>query len=86
MISVRILTAALLICTASAFAQEQLSSTTRPNGNSEPEKSARATTSEPWRIVLSEPADLSAEKNTCNRRRLTHSRLTDQGSFQTAHP
>lgn len=57
MTSVRLLTAAVLICTASAFTQEQLSSTTHPNRTAEPERSARVTTSDPWKIVLNQPAD-----------------------------
>jgi hypothetical protein len=63
MTSVRLLTTAVLICTASAFAQEQLSSTTRPNRTAEPEKSPQATTSEPWKIVRDQPADWNSGKN-----------------------
>ena len=57
MTSVRLLTAAVLICTASAFAQEQLSSATRPNRTAEPEKSTRVTTSAPWTSVVNRPTD-----------------------------
>ena len=57
MTSVRLLTAALLLCTASAFAQEQPSSEIRPNRAAEPEKAARAAASEPWKIVLNQPTD-----------------------------
>jgi hypothetical protein len=64
MTSVRLLTAALLLYTASAFAQEQLSSVTLSNRTAEPDNSTRATTSEPWKIVLNEPSDSRAEKNT----------------------
>ena len=49
MTSVHLLTAALLLYTASAFAQEQLSSVTLSDRTAEPDKSTRATTSEPWR-------------------------------------
>ena len=57
MTSVRLLTAAVLICTASAFAQEQLSSTTSPNRTAEPEKSAQVATTEPWKLVVNQPRD-----------------------------
>jgi hypothetical protein len=57
MTSVRLLAAAVLICTASAFAQEQLSSTNRSNQTAEPERSARVTTPDPWKIVLNQPTD-----------------------------
>ena len=57
MTSVRLLTAAVLLCTASAFAQEQLSSPTRPNRTAEPEKSAQAAASEPWKLGLNQPRD-----------------------------
>lgn len=54
---VRFLPVVVLICTASAFAQEQVSSTTRSNRSAEPERSARVTTSDPWRIVLNQSTD-----------------------------
>jgi hypothetical protein len=57
MTSVRLLTAAALICTASAFAQEQLSSTSGPNRATEPEKSAQAAATDPWNLVLNHPPD-----------------------------
>jgi hypothetical protein len=63
MTSVRLLTAAVLVCAASAFAQEQLSSATPPNRTTEAEKSARSTTSETWKIVLNQPPDSGAGKN-----------------------
>jgi hypothetical protein len=63
MTSVRLLTAAVLICIASAFAQEQLSSTTRPNRAAEPEKSAHAAATEPWKLVINQPADWNSGKN-----------------------
>jgi hypothetical protein len=62
MTSVRLLTAAVLICTASAFAQEPLSST-RPNRTAEPEKSAQAAATEPWKLVINQPVDGNAGKN-----------------------
>ena len=55
MTSVRLLTAAVLICSASAFAQEQLSSTARPTQTTE--KSEPVTTSDPLRILLNQPTD-----------------------------
>ncbi len=61
MTSVRLLTAVLLLCTASTFAQEQLSSVTRASQTAEPQESPR--NSEPWKIVRNQPADLSAGKN-----------------------
>jgi hypothetical protein len=57
MTSVRLLTAAVLICTASAFAQEQLSSTTSPNRTAEPGKSVQAAATEPWKLVVNQPRD-----------------------------
>ena len=57
MIAVRLLTVAVLLCTASAFAQEQLSTGTRPTPTTETERSARVTTSDPWKIVLNRPTD-----------------------------
>ena len=63
MTSVRLLTAAMLVCTASAFGQEQLSSATRPSRTAEPDKSVRGTTSEPWKSVPNQPADSRAGKN-----------------------
>ena len=63
MTSVRLLTAAVLICTASAFAQEQLSSMTRPNRTAEPEESAHAQGTEPWKLVINQPADWDSGKN-----------------------
>lgn len=63
MTSVRLLTVTVLICTASAFAQEQLSSTTRPNRTAEPEKSAQAAATEPWKLVINQPADWNSGKN-----------------------
>jgi hypothetical protein len=57
MISVRLLTAAVLLCSASAFAQEQLSSTIRPNRTAEPERSAQAAATDPWKLVLNQPPD-----------------------------
>jgi hypothetical protein len=57
MTPVRLLTVAALLCTASAFAQEQLSTGTRPTPTTETERSARVTTSDPWKIVLNRPAD-----------------------------
>ena len=44
MASVRLLTAAVLCCTALAFSQEPPSSGMRPNRTSEPDKSQQATT------------------------------------------
>ena len=44
MTSVRLLTAAVLCCTALAFSQEPPSSGMRPNRTSEPDKSQQATT------------------------------------------
>jgi hypothetical protein len=55
MTSVRLLTAAVLICTASAFAQEQSSSATHPNHTAEPEKPAQTAATEPWKLVLNRP-------------------------------
>lgn len=63
MTSVRLLTAAVVICTASAFAQEQSSSATHPNRTAEPEKSAQAATTEPWKLVINQPADWNSGKN-----------------------
>jgi hypothetical protein len=63
MTSVRLLTAAVLICTASAFAQEQSSSATHPNRTDEPEKAAQAAATEPWKLVLNQPADWNSGKN-----------------------
>jgi hypothetical protein len=57
MTPVRLLVAAVLICTASAFAQEQLSSTIRPNRAAEPEKSAQSAATEPWKLVINQPPD-----------------------------
>ena len=57
MTSVRLLTAAALICTASAFAQEQLSSATRPHRTADPEKAAQAAATEPWKLVLNQSTD-----------------------------
>src|SRR5205807_305206 len=53
----------VLLCTASAFAQEQLSSPTRPNRTAEPEKSAQAAATEPWKLVLNQPVDWNAGKD-----------------------
>jgi hypothetical protein len=63
MISARLLTAAVLLCTASAFAQEQLSSTTSLNRTAEPEKSAQVATTEPWKLVLNQPPEWNAGKD-----------------------
>ena len=63
MTSVRLLIAAVLICTAPAFAQEQLSSTTRPNRTAEPEESAQAAATEPWKLFINQPVDGNAGKN-----------------------
>jgi hypothetical protein len=63
MIPVRLLIAAVLICTASAFAQEQLSSATRPNRTAEPDKSAHAAATEPWKLVINQPADWNSGMN-----------------------
>ena len=57
MTSVGLLTAAVLICTASAFAQEQSPSATHPNRTAEPEKAAQAAATEPWKLVLNQPPD-----------------------------
>jgi hypothetical protein len=62
MTSVRLLTAALL-WTASAFAQEQLSSTTRPDRTAEPEKAAQTAATEPWKLVLNQPVDWNVGKD-----------------------
>jgi hypothetical protein len=62
MIWVRLLTAVLFFA-ASAFAQEQLSSATRPSQTAVSEKSVQATTSEPWKIFLNQPTDWNAGKN-----------------------
>lgn len=64
MTPIRLLTVVVLLCTASAFSQEQLSSATRPTRTPEPQKSTPATTFEPWTIALDQPADLNAERNT----------------------
>ena len=61
MTSVRLLTVAVLVCTASAFAQEQLPSVTRASQTAEPQESPR--TSEPWKIVRDQPADLNTGKS-----------------------
>ena len=61
MTSVRLLTATVLICTASAFAQEQLSSATDPNRAAEPEKAMVARVSIParrMRVLLLGPNGL----------------------------
>ena len=63
MTPVRLLTVAVLFCTASAFSQEQLASASRSNQNAEPDKSARSTTLEPWTLVLNPPADPSVGKS-----------------------
>ena len=63
MTSVRLLTAAVLLCTASAFAQEQLSSTTRPNRTAEPEKAAQTAATEPWKLVINPPVDWNDGKD-----------------------
>jgi len=63
MTSVRLLTATVLICIASAFAQEQLSSTTSPNRAAEPEKAAQTAATEPWKLVLNQPVDWNAGKD-----------------------
>jgi hypothetical protein len=55
MTSVRLLTAALLLCTASAFTQEQLSSTTHPNRAAQPEESVQSAATGPWKLVLNQP-------------------------------
>lgn len=57
MTPVRLVAAAVLICTASAFAQEQLSSTIRPNRTAEPEKSAQSAATEPWKLIINQPPD-----------------------------
>ena len=64
MTSARLLAAAVLLCTACAFSQEQSASANRPNRTAEPENSAQATVSEPWKIVPNEPAELRAERNS----------------------
>jgi hypothetical protein len=64
MTSVRLLTAAVLLCTVSAFAQEQLHSATRSNRTAEPDKSVRATAPEPWKIVPDQPTDSRAGANS----------------------
>ena len=64
MTSVRLLTAAVLCCTALAFSQEQPSSGIRPNRTAEPDKSVQAPASKPWNIVLSQPPDVEAGKNS----------------------
>jgi hypothetical protein len=63
MTSVRLLIAAVLICTASAFAQEESSSATHPKRTAEPEKSAQAAATEPWKLVINQPADWNSGKN-----------------------
>lgn len=63
MTSVRLLTAAALVCAASAFAQEHTSSATRPNRTAEPEKSAQAAATEPWKLVINQPVDWNAGRN-----------------------
>ena len=70
MTSVRLLTAAVLFCTVSAFAQEQLHSPTRANRIAEPDKSVRATTSEPWTIVPNQPADSRAGANSLQQKQI----------------
>jgi hypothetical protein len=64
MTSVPLLTAAMLICAASAFAQEQLCSKIHPNRSAEPDKSVQAPASKPWNIVPSQPPDVEAGKNS----------------------
>ena len=63
MTSVRLLTAAVLLCTASAFAQQQLSAATHPNRTAEPEKAAQAAATEPWKLVINQPVDWNAGKD-----------------------
>ena len=63
MTSVRLLTATVLICIASAFAQEQLSSTTSPNRAAEPEKAAQTAATEAWKLVLNQPVDWNVGKD-----------------------
>ena len=70
MTSVRLLTAAVLLCTVSAFAQEQLHSATPANRTAEPDKSVRATTSEPWTIVPIQPADSRAGTNSLQQKQI----------------
>ncbi len=60
MTSARLLAITVLIWTAPAFAQEQLSSTTRPNRTAEPEKAPQAAATEPWKLVINQPADWTA--------------------------
>jgi len=63
MTSVRLLTAAVLLCTASAFAQQQLSAAAHPNRTAEPEKAAQAAATEPWKLVINRPVDWNAGKD-----------------------
>jgi hypothetical protein len=63
MTPLRLLPAAVLCCTVLAFSQEPPSSGIRPNRTAEPDKSMQATASKPWKIVLSQPADLNAGAN-----------------------
>jgi len=84
MTSVRFL-AALLLCTACAFSQELPSSATRSNRTAERERSAQATTSKPWKIVLSQPADLSAGANTLQQAQINQYKI-DLSRMENGRP
>jgi hypothetical protein len=70
MTSVRLLTAAVILCTVSAFAQEQHHSATRANRAAEPDQSVRVTTSEPWKIVTDQPTDSRAGTNSLQQKQI----------------
>ena len=85
MTSVRLLTAAVLCCTSLAFSQDPLSSEIRPNRTAEPDKSVHATASKPWKIVLSQPANLSAGANTLQQAQVDEYKI-DRSAMENGRP
>jgi len=69
MLIARLLTTLLLVCSASAFAQQQISPVTASTQTAVSSKSAQGTPSEPWRIVPNLPLVAGAGRNALDRLR-----------------
>ena len=69
----RLLVAAVVVCSALAFAQKKTDSLATPAPAAEASKSAEITPSEPWTLFPNQPADASAGRTPLDRLRIDQS-------------
>jgi len=67
---VRLLAAALVLCSFPALAQKQAAPVASPTPPADASKAVEVVSPEPWKLVPNQPADVNAERNPLDRLRI----------------